>query len=196
MGDKKRRKKNKKENDKATKGKKTNVKEVVAKPQPSNPILRKRMNRGRNIFDLFVGVRGFNQYVQNMGKPTDMDVCNYFIHNHVDVADVKFLNFTDIVFAKFRTVDAAEAFISLKYHVFYGNQLKISDVPDFLRMKSDLQKNEVAKVLLGKRFGAFMLEGKGGEGSAPAAPTTPEMVLVGLKSKQSVEGIKDLIAKN
>jgi hypothetical protein len=186
--------KTKKGKDKDTKGKK--VKEAPAKPLPTNHILRKRAIRGRNIFDVYIGVRGFNQFVQSMGKPTDMDLCNYFIHNHVDVADVKFLNFTDIVFAKFRTVDAAEAFISLKYHVFYGNQLKLVDVPDFLRMKSDLQKNEVGKVLLGKRFGDFMLEGKGGEGGAPAAPTTPEMVLIGLKSKQSVESIKDLIHKN
>merc|ERR1719187_840766 len=63
-------------------------------------------------------------------------------------------------------------------------------------MKSDLQQNEVARVLLGKRFAPFMLEGKGGEGGAPAAPTTPEMILTGLKSKQSVEGIKDLLVKN
>merc|ERR1712179_500833 len=52
---------------------------------------------------------------------TDMDVCNYFIHNHKDVADVKFVNWTDIVFARFKTPEAAEKFISLSYHMFYGS---------------------------------------------------------------------------
>merc|ERR1712083_378942 len=75
---------------------------AVAKPTaPVNPILRKRFNRGSNVFDCFVGVRGFAQHIKNMGKASDMDVCNYFIHNHKDVADVKFFNWTEIVFAKF-----------------------------------------------------------------------------------------------
>ena len=53
-----------------------------------------------NAFDTFIGVsfhifemlwkvvkresqvRGFAQHIKNMGKASDMDVCNYFIHNH------------------------------------------------------------------------------------------------------------------
>ena len=27
-------------------------------------------------------MRGFAQHIKNMGKASDMDVCNYFIHNH------------------------------------------------------------------------------------------------------------------
>ena len=113
-----------------TKAKKEEVKkEAVAKKEPaaagaraeapslpSQPILRKRAQRGANVFDKFVGVgaartplhnytftpihnytstpvrrhtstpfhqvRGFAQHIKNMGRASDMDVCNYFIHNH------------------------------------------------------------------------------------------------------------------
>ena len=102
---------------------------VVSKPVPMNKVSKMRMARGANIFDLFVGVRGFNQFIKNMGKASDMDVCNYFIHNHKDVADVKFINWTDIVFAKFKTVEAAERFCSLAYHMFFGVELTLHDVP-------------------------------------------------------------------
>ena len=132
--------------------KKEGKEEVVGKVQPVHPIMRKRTNRGRNAFDIFVGVRGFNQHIRNMGKATDMDVCNYFIHNHKDVADVKFVNWTDIVFAKFKSPEAAERFISLSYHMFYGIDLNLHDVPEFLKKKTDQQKDEVARVLLGKKF--------------------------------------------
>merc|ERR1712241_843814 len=136
---------------------------VVAKPTaPTNPILRKRFNRGSNVFDCFVGVRGFAQHIKNMGKASDMDVCNYFIHNHKDVADVKFFNWTEIVFAKFKSVEAAERFIGLSYHMFYGVELALHDLVDFLKKKTDHQKEDVAKILLNKKFNKSMLEGKGG----------------------------------
>merc|ERR1712080_133927 len=117
-------------------GKKEVPEVVVAKPQPVNLIMKKRMNRGSCVFDTFVGVRGFNQHIRNMGKASDMDVCNYFIHNHKDVADVKFVNWTDIVFAKFKTVEAAERFIGLSYHMFYGVFLDLHGVVRFLKKKS------------------------------------------------------------
>ena len=125
---------------------------VVAKTAAANPTMKKRMNRGGNVFDSFIGVRGFNQYIKNMGKASDMDVCNYFIHNHKDVADVKFVNWTDIVFAKFKTGEAADRFCSLSYHMFYGIELSLHDVPTFLLKKTDQQKEDVARTLLGKKY--------------------------------------------
>lgn len=141
--------------------KKVEVKEVIVKPKPVNHIMKRRENRGANIFDLYIGVRGFNQHIKNMGKATDMDICNYFIHNHKDVADVKFVNWTDVVFAKFKTVAACEKFISLSYQMFYGVELSLHDIPEFLKKKSDQQKDEVARVLLGKKFNKMMIEGGG-----------------------------------
>lgn len=53
-----------------------------------------------------------------------MDVCNYFIHISQDVADVKFVNWTDIAFAQVKTVEAADR-LSLSYHMFYGIDLSL-----------------------------------------------------------------------
>jgi len=178
--------------------------EVVAKAQPIAGIMRKRMNRGPNAFDNFVGVRGFNQHIRNMGKASDMDICNYFIHNHKDVADVKFVNWTDIVFAKFKSVEAAEKFISLSYHMFYGVDLHLHDVPEFLKKKSDQQKEDVSKVLIGKKFNKSMIEGgnaavTNGTGGAIAkvgVPKTPEVVLADFSSKQAGESIRELFIEN
>jgi len=173
---------------------------TVAKPQPTNPIMKKRMNRGSCVFDIYVGVRGFNQHIRNMGKASDMDVCNYFIHNHKDVADVKFVNWTDIVFAKFKTVMAAEQFITLNYHMFYGVELHLHDVPEFLKKKNDQQKDDVSRVLLNKKFNPSMLEGKGvttnGAGPKASVPKNPEVVLADFSSKQAGEAIRDLFIEN
>jgi hypothetical protein len=196
----------------------------VAKPAvaPANPIMKKRVNRGPNAFDVFVGVKGFAQHIKNMGKASDMDICNYFIHNHKDVADVKFVNWTDIVFAKFKSVGAAEQFITLNYHLFYGVDLVLHDVPTFLEKnkKSDQQKEDVAKILLGKKFNEVshcfirlivsdhfqsMVKGVNGatngatNGStkpAPKASGTPEVVLAGFSSQEAGEGIRDLFIEN
>merc|ERR1711881_789836 len=170
-------------------------KEVAAAPKITNPILRKRANRGRNAFDTYVGVRGFNQHIRNMGKATDMDVCNYFIHNHKDVTDVKFVNWTSIVFARFKNPEAAERFIGLSYHMFYGIDLALTDVVDFLKKKTDAQKEEVAKVLLNKKFTKNMLEGTGGGAATNGAATPktnekPEMELGGFANMKAGDEFK------
>ena len=92
------------------------------------------------------------------------------------MADVKFFNWTEIVFAKFKNVEAAERFIGLRfaffrnyflistsfsYHMFYGVDLALHDVVEFLKKKSDHQKEEVAKILLNKKFNKSMMEGHG-----------------------------------
>ena len=92
------------------------------------------------------------------------------------MADVKFFNWTEIVFAKFKSVEAAERFIGLRfaffqellsnfssfsYHMFYGVDLALHDVVEFLKKKSDHQKEEVAKILLNKKFNKSMMEGHG-----------------------------------
>jgi len=176
---------------------------AVAKPAaPANPMLRKRHNRGANAFDCFVGVRGFAQHIKNMGKASDMDVCNYFIHNHKDVADVKFFNWTEIVFAKFKSVEAAERFIGLSYHMFYGVDLALHDVVEFLKKKSDHQKEDVAKILLNKKFNKSMMDGHGqanGNGTtngAGAVNRQKEVQLIGFKNKQAGQGIRGLFVEN
>jgi len=176
---------------------------AAAKPAaPANPVLRKRYNRGANAFDCFVGVRGFAQHIKNMGKASDMDVCNYFIHNHKDVADVKFFNWTEIVFAKFKNVEAAERFIGLSYHMFYGVDLALHDVVEFLKKKSDQQKEDVAKILLNKKFNKSMMEGHGqanGNGTTNGAGVgnrQKEVELVGFKSKQAGQDIRGLFVEN
>lgn len=176
---------------------------AAAKPAaPANPMLRKRHNRGANAFDCFVGVRGFAQHIKNMGKASDMDVCNYFIHNHKDVADVKFFNWTEIVFAKFKSVEAAERFIGLSYHMFYGVDLALHDVVEFLKKKSDHQKEDVAKILLNKKFNKSMMDGHGqanGNGTtngAGAVNRQKEVQLIGFKNKQAGQGIRGLFVEN
>jgi len=133
-----------------------------------------------------------------------MDVCNYFIHNHKDVADVKFINWTDIVFAKFKTVEAAERFCSLAYHMFFGVELTLHDVPQFLQKKAEKQQEDVTRVLLGKKFNKSMIEG--GEGPAKVAATngasvevkarTPEVELLGFSSREAGKEIRDLFIEN
>ena len=90
---------------------------------------------------------------------------------------MKFFNWTEIVFAKFKSVEAAERFIGLRfaffsgntlnfvssfsYHMFYGVDLALHDVVEFLKKKSDHQKEDVAKILLNKKFNKSMMEGHG-----------------------------------
>merc|ERR1712059_165314 len=108
---------------------------------PQNPMLAKRQNRGPGGFDNFVGVLGFQTKIKNMGKATDMDICNYFIHNHKDVMDVKFVNWTDVVFAKFKDSAAAERFIGLNYVMFFGIDLRLIDVDTFLKKRTPPQED-------------------------------------------------------
>ena len=90
---------------------------------------------------------------------------------------MKFFNWTEIVFAKFKSVEAAERFIGLRfafflgiplniassisYHMFYGVDLALHDVVEFLKKKSDHQKEDVAKILLNKKFNKSMMDGHG-----------------------------------
>jgi len=124
----------------------------------NNPILKMRRSRGKNAFDNYVGVEGFNQQNNSI---TDLDVCNYFIRYHKDVVDVKSVNWTDVVFVRFKNSEAAEKFISLAYHIFCGVQLKIHDVVQFLMDKNLMQRRDMARVLLGRLFDMTMMEGSG-----------------------------------
>ena len=117
-----------------------------------------------------------------------MDICNYFLHNHKDVTDVKFLNWTDIVFVQFQDVKAAKRFLSLSYAMFYGSDLSRNDVECFLKKKNVTQKEEVAKVLLGKRFSDITAKVGNTTVAAPAAGSgkaTLEVELSMFPSKHS-----------
>jgi len=114
--------------------------------------LAKRQKRGSSDWDIYVAVGNLQPKMKNLGKPSDMDICNYFLHNHKDVSDVKFINWTDIVFVKFQDVASAERFLGLSYVMFYGNELIRKDVESFLQKKNPAQKDDIAKLLLGKKF--------------------------------------------
>ena len=45
--------------------------------------------------------------------------------------------------------------------MFYGVDLALHDVVEFLKKKTDHQKEEVAKILLNKKFNKSMMEGHG-----------------------------------
>ena len=45
--------------------------------------------------------------------------------------------------------------------MFYGVDLALHDVVEFLKKKSDHQKEDVAKILLNKKFNKSMMEGHG-----------------------------------
>jgi len=120
--------------------------------KPVHAALARRRNRGAGEWDNYVAVGGFQPKMKDLGKPSDMDICNYFLHNHKDVTDVKFLNWTEVVFVKFQDVSAAERFLSLSYVMFYGSDLTLNDVESFVKKRNPNQKDEVARVLLGKKF--------------------------------------------
>jgi len=145
-------KKQVKANEKTKAVEKVTEKTVPAEPVVKSAILARRRNRGASEWDSYVVVGNLKPKMKNLGKPSDMDICNYFLHNHKDVADVKFLNWTENVFVKFQDVAAAEKFLSLSYVMFYGNDLHLNDVEGFLKKKTPVQKDEIAKILLGKKF--------------------------------------------
>jgi len=164
---------------------------------PKKPMLVKRDNRGPGPFDVFVGVRGFYQKVKNMGKATDIDICNYFIHNHKNVVDVKFVNWSDVVFAKFPDTKSAETFIGLNYAIFFGNELSLVDVETFLKKKSDNQKEELSKILLGKKFSDVKLRGDGESvvnGNSTGGVGKSQVELVPFSSKQA--DVRNLFIEN
>ena len=49
----------------------------------------------------------------------------------------------------------------ISYHMFYGVDLALHDVVEFLKKKTDHQKEDVAKILLNKKFNKSMMEGNG-----------------------------------
>lgn len=114
--------------------------------------LAKRRNRGPSEWDEYVVVGGLHPKNTNLGKPNDMDICNYFLHNHKDVKDVKFVDWADAVFVRFNNIPAAEQFLGLSYAMFYGNEITRNDVETYLKKKNPKQKDEVARMLLGKQF--------------------------------------------
>lgn len=173
------------------------VKTLTVPVVPKKPMLAKRDARGPGPFDIFVGVQGFYQKVKNMGKATDIDICNYFIHNHKNVVDVKFVNWSDIVFAKFKDSKSAETFIGLSYALFFGNELKLVDVETFLKKRSDSQKEELSKILLGKKFSAVNLREEGGNvvnGNSTAGVGKSQVELVPFTSQQA--DIRNLFIEN
>ena len=75
------------------------AKEVKSKGSQTtvkNSIIARRKNRGDSPWDLFVVVGDLRPNNRNLGTPNDMDICNYFLYNHRDVADVKFLSWTTV----------------------------------------------------------------------------------------------------
>jgi len=134
----------------ATKGKSRSI-QTQTLPLVQGALAR-RQRRGCSDWDLYVTVGNLHPKMKNLGKPSDMDICNYFLHNHKDVTDVKFISWTDIVFVKFKDVASAERFLGLSYVLFYGSELNRYDVETFLKKRKPAQKEEIAKVLLGKPF--------------------------------------------
>ena len=131
-------------------------------------IITRRRNRGDSVWDLFVVVGELRPSNKSLGTPNDMDICNYFLQNHRDVKDVKFLSWTTvptIVIVKFASVPAAECFLSLDYVLFYGNEVTRNDVESFLKKKTEKQKDEVARLCLGKPYISLPKSGGAGGGS-------------------------------
>ena len=130
-----------------------------------NKIIARRKNRGDSPWDLFVVVGDLRPSNRNLGTPNDMDICNYFLHNHRDVADVKFLSWTTVppvVLVKFTSVPAAECFLGLEYVLFYGHEVVRNDVETFLKKKTEKQKEETARVCLGRSYTSLTQPGLGG----------------------------------
>jgi len=163
---------------------------IVVADTPKNPMLAKRKNRGPGAFDCFVGVAGFQTKIKNMGQATDMDICNYFIHNHKDVVDVKFFDWSKVVFAKFKNAAAAERFIGLNYVMFYGIDLTLVDIEAFLKKRTQPQKEEMSKILLNKKFNDVKLRSEGGGDSNGVQGGNPQVELAAFASKQAGAGIR------
>jgi hypothetical protein len=59
------------------------------------------------------------EFPENVLDDSRFDSCNYFLHNHKDETDVRFLNWTEFVFVKFQDFAATKRFVSLSYAMFY-----------------------------------------------------------------------------
>jgi len=177
-------KEKKKENKEKQEPKKAEEKPAVVVPQ--NPLLAKRKNRGPGVFDKFVGVNGLATPIKNMGVASDIDICNYFIQNHKDVVDVKFLEWTKSVFVMFKSVEAAERFVGLAYVLFYGVELSLMDVELFYKNKkrTPKQKEDLASVLLGKKTADLKLRAEEDMDTQEQAATKGVVELAAFPTKQ------------
>ena len=147
------------ENVKAAKQRSVNVKSEGSQTTERNPAIARRKNRGESVWDRFVVVGELRPSNKSLGTPNDMDICNYFLHNHRDVADVKFLSWTTVptvVVVMFSSVEAAECFLRLDYVLFYGHEVTRHDVEHFLKKKTDKQKDEMARLCLGKPYQSIL----------------------------------------
>ena len=91
-----------------------------------------------------------------MGVPSQIDVCDYFIHNHKNVQDVKFVYFNEenghTVVVKFNDKQSADRFLELDYVMFFGKELGRNVVNNYLKSKSAKQKDDFSMMLLGKKY--------------------------------------------
>ena len=118
-----------------------------------NKQLEDRCRRGQTDWDCFVVVTELQPKNSSLGVPNEMDICNYFLHNHKHVADVKFLSWThQAVVVKFVSEEAESVFLGLDYVMFYGTELVRKNVPVYLKSQSDNNKNEVSQMCLNKNY--------------------------------------------
>ena len=149
------------------KGQKVQKQEIQAKIERSklrsaqtqttetNKIASRRKALGKTDFDHIVVVTGLKPKNPTLGIPSDMDICNYFIHNHKNVDDVKFATWMqNSAFVKFNSREAADTFAELDYVMFFGSEVGRTDVYTYVKNKSPGQKDEVSRMLIGKKFQA------------------------------------------
>ena len=149
------------------KGQKTQKQQIQAKIERSkfrsaqtqttetNKVAGRRKALGKTDFDPFVVCTGLKPNNPTLGIPSDMDICNYFIHNHKNVADVKFATWMqNSAFVKFNSREAADTFIELDYVMFFGSEVGRTDVYTYIKNKTPQQKDEVSRMLIGKKYQA------------------------------------------
>jgi len=130
-------------------------KNAVTQTMETNKVLGRRKALGKTDFDQFVVCTGLKPKNPTLGIPSDTDICNYFIHNHKNVADVKFSTWMqNSAFVKFTSREAADTFIELDYVMFFGSDVGRTDVYTYVKNKTPQQKDEVSRMLIGKKFQA------------------------------------------
>jgi len=137
--------------------KKQNMRTFGTQTSNSNKKLAQRMNQvGLSQWDPFIVVTGIKPKNPNLGTPSQMDVCDYFIHNHKNVLDVKFLHMDErsghSVIVKFGSKESADRFLELDYVLFFGMELNRNLVNNYLKGKSQYQKDDVSRMLLGRKY--------------------------------------------
>ena len=110
----------------------------------TNKIAGRRKALGKTDFDHILVVTGLKP------KNPTLGICNYFIHNHKNVDDVKFATWMqNSAFVKFNSREAADAFAELNYVMFFGSEVGRIDVYIYVKNKSPVQKDEVSRMLIG-----------------------------------------------